>query len=256
MEDTPDVDLEAVLSTIAKILTVRGDSRAVAIVAQSTPSWGNGRYDNWDGGTWYWTLCLAISPEVWGFLSAEERQAVSNTIAEVARDCVNVPGHHISDIAVQPWQPRAEDEWRKKSMAWVAGEGVTNQGRVRSSNIASREWDGLLFRSQAEINLYKALKATGVPFAPLPVFIRGGQDYRRIEPDFIIVRGGKVLHVEVDGDTIHQETPVEAHIRTTMLVHEGFHLERVKAEDCATEQGAKAEAVRLLGLLKKYAENK
>jgi hypothetical protein len=256
MADKPDVDLEALLSTMARILTVRGDSRTVAILAQSTPSWGDGRYDNWDGGTWYWTLCLSISPEVWGLLHADERQAVSSSIAEVARDCINVPGHHISEIAIQPWQPQADDEWRQKSMAWVAGDGVTNQGRVRSNNIASREWDGLLFRSKAEINLYKALKATGLPFAPLPVFIRGGQEYRRMEPDFIIVRSGVVLHVEVDGDTIHQESPVEAHVRTTMLVHEGFHLERVKATDCETEQGARTVAEHLIAVLKKHAENK
>lgn len=75
-------------------------------------------------------------------------------------------------------------------MAWLRGEGITNQGRVRSDNIAARAFDGLLFRSQPEINLYGALKAAGVSFAPLPVFVRGGHDYRRIEPDFIIVKDG------------------------------------------------------------------
>lgn len=67
---------------------------------------------------------------------------------------------------------------------------MTNQGRVRSKNVAPRERDGLLFRSQAEINLYLALKQVGVSFAPLPVFVRGGREYQRIEPDFIILKDG------------------------------------------------------------------
>jgi hypothetical protein len=136
-------------------------------------------------------------------------------------------------------------------MAWLRGEGITNQGRVRSDNIAAREHDGLLFRSQEEINLYRALKSAGVSFAPLPVFVRGGREYRRIEPDFVVVKGGMIAVVEVDGDTVHQESPAEAHARTTMLVHEGAHVERVKASDCATPEKAKECADRVLASLAK-----
>jgi hypothetical protein len=78
-----------------------------------------------------------------------------------------------------------------------------------------------LFRSPPEIHLYKALKQQGVSFAPLPVFIKGGKSYQRIEPDFFIIMNGVMMVVEVDGDTVHQETPAEAHDRTTMLLHEG-----------------------------------
>jgi very-short-patch-repair endonuclease len=96
--------------------------------------------------------------------------------------------------------------------------------------------------------LYKALKSLGVSFAPLAVFIRGGQTYRRIEPDFIIIRSGIVMIVEVDGDTVHLETPAEAHARTTMLVHEGAHLERVKSSECDTPVKALAYANSIIQL--------
>jgi hypothetical protein len=122
---------------------------------------------------------------------------------------------------------------------------------VRSDNIAARQCDGLLFRSDEEINLYKALKAAGVSFTPLPVFIRGGREYRRIEPDFVLITGGMVSVIEVDGDTVHQESPVEAHARTTMLVHEGAHVERVRASDCSTPDGAEVCAKRILASLAK-----
>ena len=122
---------------------------------------------------------------------------------------------------------------------------------MRSDNIAARQCDGLLFRSDEEINLYKALKAAGVSFAPLPVFIRGGREYRRIEPDFVLIIGGMVAVIEVDGDTVHQESPVEAHARTTMLVHEGAHVERIRASDCSTLEGAEVCAKRVLTSLAK-----
>ena len=139
---------------------------------------------------------------------------------------------------------------------YLAGQGVSNQGRARSDNVASKQEDGLLFRSQPEIHLYRAFKALGVTFAPLPVFVRGGESYRRIEPDFLVLKGGLVLQVEVDGDTVHRETPLEAHDRTTMMAHEGVHVERVNAADCGTIEKAKATAQRLLGILEKLRSNR
>lgn len=144
-----------------------------------------------------------------------------------------------------------DPSWREKAKAWVDGKYINNQGRVRSDNIASLQSDGLLFRSQSEIHLYNALKAAGVSFAPLPVFVRGGQTYQRIEPDFVILKDGLILVVEVDGDTVHHETPVEAHARTPMLAHEGAHIERVRAAGCETPEKAKLCAQKVLTALSK-----
>ena len=155
---------------------------------------------------------------------------------------------HIHDVLINTEIAETEN-WREKAKAWASGQGMTNQGRVRSDNIASYTFDGLLFRSQPEINLYNALKSCGVSFAPLPVFIRGGQTYRRIEPDFVVIRSGMMMVIEVDGDTVHQETPAEAHARTSMLVHEGVHLERVRAAECDTPDKATRCAQRLLAIL-------
>jgi len=101
------------------------------------------------------------------------------------------------------------EEWKALSK----NNAPCNQGRIRSDSIASRMCDGLRFRSEPEIHLYRALKSLGVTFAPLAVFIQGGDTYRRIEPDFVIYKDGELMIVEVDGDTVHRETPVEAHSR-------------------------------------------
>jgi hypothetical protein len=120
--------------------------------------------------------------------------------------------------------------WQEQALAWLRGEGVNNQGRVRSDNIAAMEYDGLLFRTNSEINLYRALKAEGIPFAPLPVFIRGGKEYKRIEPDFVLLIGGMMAVIEVDGGA-HRESPAEADERTAMLEREGVHVIHARGSD-------------------------
>jgi len=155
------------------------------------------------------------------------------------------PAYRLERVVITP-SPQADEDWRTHALAWLRGSGVTNQGRVRSDNIASREEDGLLFRSQPEIHLYQALKSLGVSFAPLPVFVRGGQSYKRIEPDFVILRHGLIFVVEVDGATVHVETPAEAHSRTTILEYEGASVLRVDASQCKTPELAKAYATELL----------
>lgn len=48
----------------------------------------------------------------------------------------------------------------------------------------------------------------------------------------MLIRKGIMMVGEVDGDTVHQETPAEALARTTMLLHEGVHFERIRASEC------------------------
>lgn len=71
----------------------------------------------------------------------------------------------------------------------------------------------------------------------------------RLEPDFVVLKDGVVMVVEVDGDTYHRELPAEAHARLTPLDHEGAKIERVRAEECSTPEAATACAARLLRIL-------
>ena len=158
--------------------------------------------------------------------------------------------HQMASIKLRP-AVVDDPEWRARAQAWLAGSGVNNQGRVRSDNVAPLSADGLLFRSSQEINLYRALKSKGVSFAPLPVFVRGGDEYQRLEPDFLVIYQGVTAVVEVDGDTVHTESPAEAHARTSALQHEGIVIERVRATDCETLERANTTAVKLLDNLSK-----
>ena len=76
-----------------------------------------------------------------------------------------------------------------------------------------------------------------------------------MEPDFVVFEAGVFMVIEVDCDTVHQETPVEAHDREKMLLHEGALFEWVKASDCDTTEKAKVCASKLIQTLAKRKEN-
>ena len=241
---------EAILGTLARLFAAEGAAREVAILTYSSPELIETHYDNWNGGTTTYTLYLHVPLSLYPQLK-EGIGLVEQAILDKAQVFLEqFPNDHLTQVKIVP--AVVEDpQWREKAAAWLTGAKTSNQGRVRSNNVAPLTVDGLLFRSHAEIHFYRALKAYGVSFAPLPVFIRGGESYRRIEPDFFIVHSGISVVVEVDGDTVHQETPAEAHARTTLLKHEGVHIERIQSSDCDSPEKAKEAAKKILAAIEK-----
>jgi len=250
MDDKGKVNPEPLLSTLARLFALEGAARELAILADAEAELEVTDYDNWDGGIYTFGLSLRIPEELYSQLYEDLKTCQDRILEKAQRVFSTSSSETLGSVSISPIL-KADPKWRDKARAILSGAGITNQGRVRSTNVASRTCDGLLFRSQQEINLYKALKTLGVSFAPLPVFIRGGSTYKRIEPDFIILRDGVVMIVEVDGDTVHRETPAEAHDRTTMLIHQGEHVERVKASECETIELATSCARKLLQILNK-----
>ena len=100
------------------------------------------------------------------------------------------------------------------------------------------------------------MKSKGITFAPLAVFLKGGKEYSRIEPDFIVLKDGMILCVEIDGDTVHSETPAEANARTRILSDEGAIVERYPASRCDTPEKADALADEILSQIQKHRRNK
>jgi len=250
MNDRFFANPEAILGTLARLFAAEGRAREVAVLTYSTPDVAENGFDNWNGGTTFYTLNLHVPLSLYPQL-----QDGLGLIEQAVLDKAQVFLEHFTNdrlTSVKVIPAVVEDpQWREKAAAWLAGSKVSNQGRVRSNNVAPLSVDGLLFRSQAEIHLYRALKALGVSFAPLAVFVKGGETYKRIEPDFFIVHGGLSMVVEVDGDTVHTETPAEAHSRTTMLQHEGVQIERIPSSECDSPEKAKAAAEKLIAAMKK-----
>jgi hypothetical protein len=214
-------------------------------------------HDNWNGGQWTWQFDLSLPLRAHRSLEPRDRETIIERITTAMREVLRAfEAHSIAPVRIVMEMPKANATWKADAKAWATGAGLSNQGRVRSTNIAPFEDDGLLFRSKPEILLYRALKVLGVTLAPLPVFVRGGSAYRRLEPDFVLVHRGVMMVVEVDGDSFHNEAPVDAHERLAVLSREGVHTERVRAEDCATDARATASAAHLLEVLDKLASNR
>lgn len=241
---------EFILGTLARLFAADGRAKEVAVLTYSTPELIETNYDNWNGGTTSYSLLLHVAVNLYTQLQDGLEQLEEAILGRSQVFIDQFPNDHLTRVRIIP--AVVEDpQWREKAIAWLAGSKISNQGRVRSDNVAPLTADGLLFRSHPEIHLYRALKSVGVSFAPLPVFVRGGEKYSRMEPDFVIVHSGITMVVEVDGDTVHQETPAEAHARTTMLQHEGVHVERILASECASPELAKQAVQGLLGAIQK-----
>jgi hypothetical protein len=137
-------------------------------------------YDNWNGGQYTWRFDLVLPILAFRGLDAKDRETMTTRIRDAMRQVIEAfEAHSLAEVRIVMQVPKAHANWKADARAWAEGRGVTNQGRARSTNIAPFESDGLLFRSRPEICLYHALKACGVTGAPLPVFIRGGAEYRR-----------------------------------------------------------------------------
>lgn len=248
--DFTEAQINGILGTAARLLIAGQDVSAASILANATGRITHSDHDNWNGGQDTWLLTLTIPAEA--FFELPEREEIEARITaalNVAVASVSERDHFRVNIACALDD---DPDWRAKVAVHLTGQGITNQGRARSANVAARQHDGLLFRSQPEIHVYNALKRTGVPFAPLAVVLRGGLQYQRIEPDFVVFKDGQVMIVEIDGDLYHTERVAAAHVRLKFLLDEGARLERISADECDTPEKAKEAVDRVLMTIEKH----
>jgi hypothetical protein len=173
-------NVESLLATLARLHAIDGQAREVAVLTEAQPTITVGEWVGSSHEIAALVLCLTIPIRLFSQLRAD-KEAIEKSILKNAAEVFSASeDEFIEQVIIIPAVSPGEDGWREKARAWTRGENISNQGRVRSDNVAPKECDGLLFRSEAEIELYKALKSLGVSFAPLPVFIRGGKEYRRI----------------------------------------------------------------------------
>lgn len=221
--------VEDFLASLVEALKVRGDARAIAVVLSGTCDFD---YVGTDFGMTNWVFRVGLPTPLFHALSTDEVTQVEDSLTNAAAPFFQTLSEdYLSRVQINPMVVPAPAGWRDDAFRFIKGEGVTNQGRVRSDNIASKEHRGLLFRSKAEITLFEAMQRAQLAVAPLPVFVRVGKAYHRLEPDFVVVFKGLTFVVEVDGDTFHRETPAEADKRLIPLTYEGVEVRRIRAND-------------------------
>jgi hypothetical protein len=212
------------------------NDKAASILANSS---GMIRFRFWDQGQSVWRLVLEIPAAV--FIHLNDRAEVQTQIEVAANTAIESYTDASFEVRIVAGTGDSND-WRGRVNQYLSGEGLTNQGRVHSGNIAAREHEGLLFRSLPEVHFYSALKGTGIPFAPLAVVVRGGTTYNRVAPDFLILKDGVVMLVEIDGP-YHFETLSQAFARLKFITDENVKSERIPSTACDSPEKAR-EAVR------------
>lgn len=247
------------LPTAMMLLEKRGKFTALQCCAFGQLVLGDMAWDNWDGGMWRADLKVLVPPPLYLQLAGGEGSRahdaplsmVANEITASfqeagvgAADDDGRPIHFSASIHLQPLVGVDAEAWKTEAIERLTGRGITNQGFVRSDNPAKVEFAGLRFRSQAEVNLFRAFQNLKVLVAPLPVFVRGTGKGSRFEPDFVVVIPPHIMVVEVDGP-MHHEAPVEAHERLAELSRAGIHVERVRSEECHPVDRATVTAARL-----------
>jgi len=248
-------DIDFIIQNISRSYAYEGNAKIVSILANGKFSAFQSGFDNWNGGTDIISVNVELPHHIFLEIQSEKESLEKNIASQIASFMHLYNNTWLGDIKILP-ELVDNKNWQEDAKDWLSGKGINNQGRVRSDNIASRECDGLLFRSQPEIFFYKALKSRGIAFSPLPVFIMGGSEYSRIEPDFIVILDGMTICIEIDGDTVHRETPAEAQSRTRILSNEGVIVERFSASECNDLSNAQNLVEKVLKLIHKHKKNR
>jgi hypothetical protein len=243
------VRAEEIASVLSELSQGASDNEAVDVLLHSTPSitseivWGGDMGIPYQDPVDRVEQTLSLSLERRAFRAHFQRhREIEQRLLELCNHYVRPEGINVRVVAVEI-VPRLEEdnEWRLTATMYLAAIGLTNQGRAHSDNVAPLDFEGLKFRSGAEKRLYLALKGLAVPVAPLPVFVQGGADYERREPDFVILRQSRLCIIEVHGPLSNTSDE-----RLQFLINAGAIVERVSADCCGTLAKARDAAADVL----------
>ena len=167
----PEERAERLAAALADYCMDAGDRDGLYILTQSEVNLRLWNSSNYSGNEEY-HLVLRLPAAILRAIG-EEKQVLAERLFEYTAEWREFePDCYLDKIHIQiSLQDRPD--WKESAEAFLKGQGVSNQGRVRSDNPAPYEHHGLFFRSKAEILLCEALRTSEIPFAPLAVFLRG-----------------------------------------------------------------------------------
>jgi hypothetical protein len=145
----PEKASEEQIFGIIEILKAKGNTAAVSAILDAQEVLVDfDRYDNWNGGLYNVSIIVKMDHYGYGCLKSEDLIRLKEAIGEAAEPVLDLGQNDtFTGVTIRP-AAAVKLGWREDTAAWLRGSGVTNQGRVRSDNVAAKEFDGLLFRSQ------------------------------------------------------------------------------------------------------------
>lgn len=201
-------------------------------------------YEWWDPESA--TAVLLVRVELLDRFTEEIQQEILKALREATRDQQRF---WVSEIHVRRSLPPAEG-WRERARLSFEGRGPSNQARNQVAGGSRIEHDRLVFRSQAEVVVYSALKERQ---AKLPILIAPNTLVRTqrntFEVDFVVGHRGRLGVIEVDGPH-HRTRWVNDRSRDRLLEDAGvMRVEHIAAEDTTSKEAVDAVLDRFLRLL-------
>jgi hypothetical protein len=130
-------DLEAICRTLADLFAQDGQATEVAVLAYSSARVQQTGHDGWDGGIDLHCLTLFVPTQIFTQVADRRAELEAAILAKAKHLTRAMPRDDIDSVVIAPLAMEgAPEEWRKKAKAWLSSEGLTNQGRVRSNNVA------------------------------------------------------------------------------------------------------------------------
>lgn len=80
--------------------------------------------------------------------------------------------------------------------------------------------------------------------------------FKRIEPDFVVIKQGMTFVIELDGDSWHTESPSLAHNRLLHLEREGVRVIRISDKDCNSADSANNAVKQILSLMEQMLKSR
>jgi hypothetical protein len=95
-------DARPLLATVARLAELDGSRLEQEVLRSAKPHLEQAEYDNWDGGTYYYTLTLTVSVDLFARLG-DQLRPIEERIGERIKGVLRAPDrHHVTAIVIQP----------------------------------------------------------------------------------------------------------------------------------------------------------
>lgn len=199
-----DEKLNDVLFTVSQLLANRGNNESVQLLANFDfkISKGTNRFSDE-----FLVLHTIVPIETYEKIRTEIKKANEEGVDSFVKakkpysDIANIMeelGYFVRFITFDIDSSVAPEDWR----SYFGDSTANNQALFDFKDSNKISFQGLNFRSKAEIKIYEALLRKGLLVMPLPVMVMGIKEKYK-EPDFVVCYKGRIGILDVQGKQFH-----------------------------------------------------
>jgi len=128
-------DVNPLVATVARLFASEGKAKEVATLAHSIPKVLTTRYESLGSDTYYFDLSLQVPYRLFSQLEPELENLQESIAVKMQLVLRPYQQDVLREVIITPLLS-ADEGWQEKARSWLAGDNISNQGRVRSDNVA------------------------------------------------------------------------------------------------------------------------